>query len=117
MHSAQHLELLSDMAYCPALARVAVGGGATIKVGGRGPWYSLAHSHHATGMGGNLLHGRTSALTLSSECVGSIAFLALQVLDVGAHVHELAQEAIELEHGALVDSLCWSKDGQVRQRG
>lgn len=32
VHSEQHLELLTDMSHCPALARVAIGGGGTVKV-------------------------------------------------------------------------------------
>ena len=35
------------------------------------------------------------------------------MLDVGGQVQELPQEALELDAGALVDGLGWSRDGQV----
>lgn len=37
----------------------------------------------------------------------------LQILDVGARIQEVPSETVEVPPGQLVDSLGWSRDGQV----
>ena len=91
LHSAQHLHLLAGMAYSQALERVAIGGGSIVKVG--------------------QFLGQHASLGRASDTM--CACRSPQVLDVGAKVQELHMEALEVPPGQLVDSLAWSRNGQV----
>jgi hypothetical protein len=43
LHSHRPLDLLQDMSYCPAVSRVAIGGGSTVKLLDTGAEYGEVH--------------------------------------------------------------------------
>ncbi|GBF91989.1 hypothetical protein Rsub_04713 [Raphidocelis subcapitata] len=83
LHSGQHLDLLSDIAHCPALARIAIGGGSSVKVldvgsgvrelGGEAIEVPEGQLVDALGWSGD---GQASVLTVSTSGGHLISYLA-----------------------------------------